>query len=198
VGERPAAAAPGPPPQIYWIWAPLHLGEICTLLGTFEDADGHAWHAHGAVAPTWASQVDAHREGSTEVRTLARAAHRIRFAPGTRRAASAELELVPRSGEGETLRVALEPLLTFQMRGLGYLDPEWGHGMWKGDLAVHAETWDLARLDPLDPRHVHVQQLVRARVGEREGSGVLEQLVIGPHAPSGFSGLLDGASGDGG
>jgi hypothetical protein len=38
-----------------------------------------------------------------------------------------------------------------------------------------------------------VQQLCRARWGQREGFGVLEQLVIGPHRPSGFRSLLDGA-----
>jgi hypothetical protein len=30
-------------------------------------------------------------------------------------------------------------------------------------------------------------------MGEREGIGVLEQLIVGPHAPSAFTGLLDGA-----
>ena len=40
---------------------------------------------------------------------------------------------------------------------------------------------------------VHVQQVVRGRMGEREGIGVLEQLCLGPHAPSGFTEFLDGA-----
>jgi hypothetical protein len=85
-------------------------------------------------------------------------------------------------------------VLTFQMRGLGYLDPEWGHGMWKGQDVVDGVTWTLADLDPMDPRHLHVQQLCRARIGDEEGLGVLEQLVIGPHAPSGFTSILDPAS----
>jgi hypothetical protein len=38
-----------------------------------------------------------------------------------------------------------------------------------------------------------VQQVVTATWGEREGIGVFEQLVLGPHAPSGFTDLLDGA-----
>ena len=53
--------------------------------------------------------------------------------------------------------------------------------------------WTLADLDPLEPRHLHVQQLCRARMGDREGVGVLEQLVLGPHAPSGFRSILDPA-----
>jgi hypothetical protein len=31
-------------------------------------------------------------------------------------------------------------------------------------------------------------------MGDREGVGLCEQVVIGPHAPSGFKELLDGAS----
>jgi hypothetical protein len=46
----------------------------------------------------------------------------------------------------------------------------------------------------MDPRHVHVQQLCRARMDGREGVGVLEQLVLGPHAPSGFQSILDPAT----
>jgi hypothetical protein len=80
------------------------------------------------------------------------------------------------------------------MRGLGYFEPEWGHGMWKGELALGGDVWTLADLDPLEPRHLHVQQLCRARTEGRVGLGVLEQLVIGPHAPSGFRSIIDGAA----
>jgi hypothetical protein len=34
---------------------------------------------------------------------------------------------------------------------------------------------------------------MRARVGEKRGVGVLEQILIGPHAGYGFTGLVDGA-----
>ena len=80
------------------------------------------------------------------------------------------------------------------MRGLGYLNPEWGHGVWKGELAVGAESWAFADVDPLDPRNIHVQQVCAARMGDRRGVGVLEQLVLGPHVPSGFQSILDGAT----
>ena len=36
--------------------------------------------------------------------------------------------------------------------------------------------------------------MVRAKWEGRTGLGVLEQLVVGPHNPSGFTGLLDGAA----
>ena len=89
----------------------------------------------------------------------------------------------------------LEPVLTFQMLGLGYLHPEWGHGTWKGESAVGRGEWVLADLDPLVAAHLHVQSLCRVDQGGQRGVGVLEQLVIGPHEPSGLRQVLDGAPG---
>ena len=128
----------------------------------------------------------------SDVERMAGVRHRLQWEKGTRRSTSAEIELVPPGGE--PLVIALEPILTFQMLGLGYTHFEWGHGMWKGEDALAGESWQLGELDPLDPRHIHVQQLCRARLGDEEGIGCLEQLAIGPHAPSGFESLLDGAS----
>jgi hypothetical protein len=54
-------------------------------------------------------------------------------------------------------------------------------------------VWTLSELDPMEPRHLHVQQVCRAKAKGREGVGVLEQLAIGPHGPSGFEGILDPA-----
>lgn len=83
------------------------------------------------------------------------------------------------------------------MSGIGYMHPEWGHGLYKGQSALGYDTYDLATLDETQPLFLHVQAFVTARLagpdGERVGAGVLEQLVIGPHAPSGFTSLLDPA-----
>jgi hypothetical protein len=188
VGER-EAGAPGPPPQFFWLWAPLHFDAFCTHLAVNEEADGRPWHASGARVGLLAPGADP--ADPARVEPMARVAHRVRWQPGTRRARTATLELVPHAGD--PLVVELEPLLTFPMSGLGYLHPERGHGTWQGELAVTAESVELAALAPLDPRAIHVQQLCRARLGPHQGSGVLEQLVIGPHAPSGLTGILDGA-----
>ena len=188
VGER-EAGAPGPPPQFFWLWAPLHFDGFCTHFAVNEEGDGRRWHASGSRVPLLAPGADPASPAGVE--PMARVAHRVRWEPGTRRALGATLELAPHAGE--PLAVELEPLLTFPMSGLGYLHPEWGHGTWKGELAVGAESVKLAELAPLDPRAIHVQQLCRARLGPHQGTGVLEQLVIGPHAPSGFTGMLDGA-----
>jgi hypothetical protein len=84
--------------------------------------------------------------------------------------------------------------MTFPMRGIGYLDSEWGHGRWKDELAVASRTWSVDALDPTDLANVHVQQLCRARDGERSGLGVFEQLAINEHLPTGLGGFTDGAT----
>ncbi len=184
VGE-PEGGAPGMLPQFFWLWAPVNFDDVCVHFDVNEDGEGRRWHANGNLA-----KVDTFGDDAIEYVTSV--AHRVRWQPGTRRAAGATIVLTPHAGAPRT--VELDPVLTFQMRGLGYFEPEWGHGMWKGELAVGGDVWTLADLDPLEPRHIHVQQLCRARMGERKGLGVLEQLVLGPHAPSGFRSILDGAA----
>jgi hypothetical protein len=192
VGEREAGAPSLAPPQLFWLWAPLHFDDVCTHLGVFEDEAGGSWHSGGVTIPAHdggRSFPDANDPGEQRA---ARIAHRIDWQPGTRRSRGARLELTTQAGK--SVQIELEPRLTFQMLGLGYLNPEWGHGHWKGAEAFGAESWKPAELAPLDPRHIHVQQLCRARWEGREGIGVLEQLVIGPHQPSGFKSLFDGAA----
>jgi hypothetical protein len=192
VGERDAGAPSPAPPQLFWMWAPVHFDDRCTHFGVFEDAAGRPWHAGGVILPAYDGGQNFPEAADPGEERAARIAHQIDWRPGTRRARNARLELFPHSGKNAV--VTLEPLLTFQMLGLGYLHPEWGHGLWKGAESLGAESWKLAELAPLDPRHIHVQQLCRARWEGREGIGVLEQLVIGPHQPSGFKSLLDGAA----
>lgn len=189
VGEREAGAPGAEPPQFFWLWAPINFDDGALHFGVNEDADGQAWHASGCRVGLLGdgSPVD---PGAVE--RMVSVEHAIDWKPGTRRAQRAELCFHARSGAIE--RVELEPLLDFQMLGIGYLHPEWGHGVWKGEQALGFESWKLADLDPLAPHHLHVQALCRARAGDREGTGILEQLVIGAHAPSGFKGLLDGAA----
>ena len=190
VGER-EGGAPGRSPQFFWLWAPLNLGDRCLHLDFQEDAAGRRAHANGDVLPVLDGPDAPVVLDVPAGERAADVAHEISWRPGTRRAEGARLTLRPH--RGDPVVAELEPILDFQMLGLGYLHPEWGHGMWKGESAVGAERWRLDELDPLAPQHLHVQQLVRVQVGGEVGTGVLEQLVIGPHEPSGFTGLADGA-----
>jgi hypothetical protein len=177
VGERDPAE-PSPPPQFFWLWAPVNFADLCTHFDVNEDAAGTRWHEAGMIAPA---------DGSVE--TAAGVGYRLEFQPGTRHARRAEITLQRRAGEA--LRIELTPLYNFYMVGLGYQHPVWGHGMRVGDDVVDGESWALADVDPAVPLHLHIQALCEARLGERRGIGVLEQLILGPHAPSGFREILD-------
>jgi hypothetical protein len=180
VGERVPMGAPGGDPQFFWLWAPVNFPTYSTHLDVNETADGRRWHETAVVAPVGDGPTHA-------LRTLD---YRLAWAPGHRTAAAFEADLIPWEGPART--VVLEPLYHFQMLGLGYLHPTWNHGVWKGELAVEGERWALPVSDPCSPFHVHVQTVCRARCGDDEGVGILEQLVIGPHAPTGLVGLFDG------
>jgi len=195
VGE-PEGGAPGSGlPQFFWLWAPLNFEDGATHFDVNEDARGDRWHQtaiHVPLLPDGADVVDPGGLPHSPARMRAVDWH-IDWAPGTRRARHARLTFTPWDGEASTIE--LEPLLTFQMLGIGYFHPEWSHGTWRGELATGTTELVLDDLDPTAVAHLHVQQVVRATWGERTGIGVLEQLAIGDHAPSGLTGLFDGARG---
>ena len=186
VGERTPYGAPTGPAQFFWLWAPVNFDGFCTHFDVSEDAAGSRWHEEAVIVG-----VDGSAAKGTE-----RGDYRIVWRPGTRHAAGCEIDFVHDGGKVSTLR--LDPILEFQMLGIGYGHPEWGHGVWKGESVSAGDRWTLPVRDPLAPHHLHVQALSRATLRDpsgavHEGMGILEQLVIGPHTPSGFSDLLDGA-----
>lgn len=170
--------APASPPQFYWLWAPLNFDDAVFLYDVNQDAAGEPWHEAAFLAPL----------GDGEPEAMASAASRVEFKPGTRHAKGAVLELRRRGGG--TIEIALEPQFQFYMAGLGYFNPEWAHGAYGGEDRAGYDVYDLAALDERLPLHLHVQAFCRARFTEagrtRAGVGVLEQLVLGPHRPSGF------------
>jgi hypothetical protein len=188
VGEPPGGAPATAPPQLFWLWAPLHFDDHCTHFALFDDARGRHWYESACPVPLLPDADEA-----TEIDHARSCDFTIDWQPGTRRARAAELATT--GWDGATARTRLTPLLTFPMRGIGYFNPQWGHGLWKGESAVGGEYWKLADLDPAAPENVHVQQLVRAEGPDGTGLGVLEQLHVGPHAPTGLTGLFDPAPG---
>jgi len=186
VGEPPGGAPPTEAPQFFWLWAPLHFADHCTHYALVDDARGRHWYESACRVPLLPDADEL-----TEIDHARSCDFTIDWAPGTRRARTAELTATGWDGTAVTTR--LTPLLAFQMRGIGYFNPEWAHGLWKGEQAVGGSYWKLAELDLSAPENTHVQQLVRAETPYGTGIGVLEQLHIGPHAPSGFTGAFDPA-----
>lgn len=192
VGEPETGGAPARRlPQFFFLWAPIHWQDRCTHFSIFEDERGFAWHQDGAIVPVYASPEELPGVEDPGIERMASVSHQITYEKGTRTARSAEIALVEPSGERYVIE--LEPLLRFGMKGIGYMHPEWGHGRWKGEFAIGGESWKTDELNPLALENLHIQQVVRARMDGQEGIGVLEQICIGPHAPSGFKEFLDGA-----
>jgi hypothetical protein len=196
-GVRPVGdpAPPGAPPQvpggISFIWAPLHWEDRCTHMSVFENVHGVPWHFDGMICPVYGSPDDIPGTEDAGTRFLAGGEHRLRFISGTRRANAAELTLVTMEGKRED--ITLDPVLCFRMKGIGYQHPEWGHGRWKGELAIGGEKWKCDELDDMAFENLHVQQVVMARSGDKKGVGVLEQIHLGPQARYGFKEFLDPA-----
>jgi hypothetical protein len=191
VGERETGGAPVIPGGISFLWAPLFWDDHITHAIFFDGPSGEALVREGIIAPLYASEAEVPAVQDGRDRRMATLRHRIKYVPDTRLARSAEIDLVELDGTTHT--IALEPILKFQMKGLGYNHPVWGQGMWKGELEVGSESFDPAELNMLAPENIHVQQVVRASSGNRKGIGVLEQITIGPYAPAGFTSFLDGA-----
>jgi hypothetical protein len=189
-------ALPGPatPPQFFWTWAPTLFDDMCTHLAVNDDAEGRAWHKSAAVTGRFAagSRTIDEVTDAGQIHRPESVSSEIVWQSGTRWAESMTATIATSDG-GEIVAV-YEPVQRFQMSGLGYLHPQWGHGDWHGELDEARDEIALADVNPLDPTMVHVQQLCRVTSGDTAGWGVLEQLVLGPHAPSGFTGVLDGAS----
>ena len=179
VGKSEDASQQAPMLQFYWLWAPVNFDDCITLYDLNADEKGEPWHTHGIIAPL--------QDGTPE--TMEAVSSRIRFRSGTRHADSAELTFRRRGGE--ELILQFEPLYQFYMSGLGYLHPEWGHGIDRGEFTVAYDSIDLATVDEAAPLYLHVQAISRVRMGGKEGLGVLEQLILGPHEPSGFRELFD-------
>lgn len=196
-GIRPVGAAdPGgaPPtglPQIFFLWAPLQFKDRCTHALVFEDARGRAWCQEGMVIPSYGSPAEIPGPEDPRTEHFPRIEHDIKYVPGTRRAKSAEIALV--GWEGERRVIQLEPLLCFRMKGIGYTHPTWGHGQWKGELAVAGESWRTADLDEMALENQHIQQVMRATMDGEQGIGVMEQLAFGPYPRYGLNEFLDPA-----
>ncbi|MFT7687587.1 MAG: hypothetical protein ACI9FB_002943, partial [Candidatus Azotimanducaceae bacterium] len=168
--------------QFYWLWAPLNFEEFSTHYFLNDDAEGKSWNGNGVIIPVEGS------DGS--LKKMASWSSSIEFVSGTRIAETAIIELI--GDAGEHYQIELTPKWNFSMKGIGYGHEVWKHGSFHGELAVGYDEYAVSDLNPKD---IHVQAMCDVKLitpdGEFLGQGVLEQLIIGPHAPSGFKEMLD-------
>ena len=169
--------------QFHWIWSPLHFDDCYVLSNLNADEHGAPWHL-GAV-------IGAHGSGVEHLRNSSSA---LCIPSGTRHAEAGAFRFTHRNGE-ET-RIDLTVKWPFFMTGLGYFNPDWAHGLNKGPLAVGYDEIRTADIKTHLPPYTHIQAFVQALMTRADGTvkqgyGVMEQLLIGPYAPLGLTGLLD-------
>ncbi len=186
----PQPALPIQLPQYYWVWTPLNFKDCSVFYHINDDAAGRSWNTRGVIVPDGAS--------AGEQAHLADCSSKLSFAPGTRRATSASITFTDHEGRGSGVEVT--PFAQFQMKGVGYRHEKWTHGAFiSEELSFAREDWSPADLPWQDPHNLHIQAISKAVLTDEngarhEGIGTFEQLFVGPHAPSGFKEILDGAA----
>lgn len=172
--------------QFYWLWAPINFDNFATHYFLNDDGEGKAWNSNGIIIPVINNPSDVHKP----VESMKSWRSQISYESGTRHAAQAIINF--ESEAGEAYRLTLEPRWNFYMSGVGYTHPHFRHGTYHGELETGYDEYVTAEVEPTN---IHVQALCDVTLegpgGEEKGQGVLEQFIMGPHAPSGFKGLLD-------
>ena len=187
IGARDAQElAPPQPGQFFWIWSPSNFPDGSFFFHTNDEASGEPWNRRAV----WVRD-GANAETHTEIKDSEHH-HRLE----ERHAARQGRGGAPEGFQRRARKIVFEPRYEFYMLGLGYGHPKWGHGAHHGELVVEREDLKLSEIDPRLPQHLHVQALCKVTYKGPDGSqqvgrGVLEQLALGPHEPSGFKQMLD-------
>ena len=169
-------------PQFYWIWTPMNFPNHCVFYHRNDDSLGKSWNCRAVV--------DNLEENSRLEITSPKI--EIDYKKNTRRINGLKIKL-------EDAELEFIPGRVFYMQGLGYTHPEWGHGNNHGKLEVGFDIIDLDKAESELAKglihNLHVQTLSKIKFKTPEifitGQGVIEQLFIGRHKPSGFEGILD-------
>ena len=184
VGDRDSQPNPyAEDPQFYWLWAPLNFPDTCSFYHVNTDAQGNPWNTNALLVT---------RADNSSIAMKAQHSQ-VEFLSGTRHARVAAIRMI--DAEDIHYEIKLTPLYNFFMKGLGYGHPQWGHGRFHGELETAYEEYRLKDQNPSSLENLHIQTVCKATLtgpaGEQQGMGVFEQLILGPHEPSGFTGLLD-------
>ncbi len=193
-GDRRGAPEPPRDSGLFFLWAPLHFDDLCAHYQLFEDTRGRPMFSVGAFLPTYGSIDElpgVEDAGVTDMRNLE---HDVTFSTDSRMITDCTLAFTEIES-GTRHEIEFEKVFTYRMKGIGYSHPEWGHGMWKDEVAVGSESWDLDSVDDTAFENQHVQHLVRVTMGDRQGIGVLEQNILGPYRPYGLEGAIRPPSG---
>ena len=169
--------------QVWWFWVPAHFEDRVLHFFVNEDGAGKVWNL-GCVML---------RDGG-EVEHLHDAGLAVEFAPGTRFPAKGVV--TARDDAGGQYRIEIEAGPRFFLSGIGYMNPDWSHGLNQGPLALGYDEIPSVSAARHASRHEHPQAFAQLRMTTPEGKilqghGCLESIVLGRHDPTGLSSMFD-------
>ena len=184
--QDPQPVVPEKPFQFYWVWTPLNFENLAVYFHVNEDEKGDSWNTRSVLGMDGAD--------AEALMHLDSPKFTAEYEAGTRRISKGLLEVT--DTQGRLHKVHYEPQSIFQMKGLGYGHPSWGHGVYKGEYAIEREDFKPGVMTWKEPTNLHIQAISKVTHEgpdgkSSEGIGALEQLFIGPHAPSGWKDVLD-------
>ena len=112
--------------QAWWVWLPAHLEDRIVHFFVNQDGDGKVWNLGATMV---------HDEGS-RIEHLHGARMDMEYVPGTRYPANAVVTATDEAGGN--YRFEITPHARFYLSGIGYMNPEWSHGLNKGLLDLRA------------------------------------------------------------
>lgn len=189
IGARDAQPSPeGGLPQWFWLWTPAQFDDHLFFFHTNDDAAGNPWNRSAVLVPLQGG-------GPLHVGDVR---YSLEFRRGSRQVRRASVTGTLPDGRSLSLDLDVEGVVYLQ--GAGYNHPTRGHGSYHGEYALHHQRVDCAALDANSIEQVHLQTPCRATLRlsgdpSRAGRGIFEQMLLGPHGPTGLQGLLEPAGG---
>jgi hypothetical protein len=185
-------------PQFYWFWCQFHFKGGAIAYHSQEDR-------HGQV-DNGAAHFFGDPLGLGKNSKVVSAGHSGQYKKGTRHLQSLKIVLLMDDDSQMVATVRVGAMrFPFVMSGVGYGHPVWGHGNAHDncELSLQHDSFMTEMIDRNGPLNWHVQELAEVTLeyfedasnnvceGTCEGVGAVEQLAIGPHAPSGYETFYD-------
>ena len=183
VGEAEPAGAPSDPPfeGMWWLYVPVQFPDFAVVIIVQESPDG--FRSLNDCTRIW-------KDGRIE--QLGWPLVDIHYRSGTRTPTGATIRCTTPEGGPVVLEVESRLAVPLHVGGGYGGDPDWIHGMWKGEGFAERLTYDMSdeavqgRLMFGCVDHV-ARALCREGGDELEGFGLFEHFCIGRHDPSGFT-----------
>jgi hypothetical protein len=170
--------------QVWWVWLPAHLEDRIVHFFVNQDGDGKVWNLGAMMV---------HDEGS-RIEHLHGARMDMEYVPGTRYPSNAVVTAMDETGGN--YRFEITPHARLYLSGIGYMNPEWSHGLNKGPLTVGYDEIASNASVRHGPGTEHSQATSSVALTLPDGlvlrgHGCFESLVLGRHMPSGFTSMYD-------